>query len=279
MRLGRQGIGAPADPEQWAAGVAGEGYRAAIFPVGHEDGEADQRAYAEAASRRDIIIAEVGAWSNPLSADPQQRSEEVRHCQKQLELAERIGARCCVNIAGSRGDQWDGPHSANFSEETFALIVDTVREIVDAVKPRRTFYTLETMPWVFPDTADSYLALLKAIDRPGMAVHLDPVNLISSPRVYYRSGEMIRDFFAKLGPYIKSAHAKDILLGSRLTVQLDEAVPGRGMLDYRVFLTELNRLDPDTPLIIEHLASEAEYREAAGYIRGTARELDIDLEQ
>lgn len=272
-------LGVLKDPECWAEAVRSEGYRAAVFPVSHKAEEAEQEAYVRAAGKRDIIIAEVGAWSNPLNPDPKQQREAIRNCQKQLELAERVGARCCVNIAGSRGDQWDGPHPDNFSDETFALIVDTVRDIIDAVNPKRTFYALEAMPWIFPDTADNYLALLKAIDRPGMAVHFDPANLVVSPRLYYHNDEMIRGFFAKLGPYIKSVHAKDILLRPHLTVHLEEVRPGQGGLDYRVLLTELKRLDSDTTLIIEHLKSEAEYREAAKYIRGTARELGIDIDR
>ena len=279
MRLGADMLGVLKDPECWAEAVRSEGYRAAVFPVSHKAEEAEQEAYVRAAGKRDIVIAEVGAWSNPLNPDPKQQREAIRNCQKQLELAERVGARCCVNIAGSRGDQWDGPHPDNFSDETFALIVDTVRDIIDAVNPKRTFYALEAMPWIFPDTADNYLALLKAIDRPGMAVHFDPANLVVSPRLYYHNDEMIRGFFAKLGPYIKSVHAKDILLRPHLTVHLEEVRPGQGGLDYRVLLTELKRLDPDTTLIIEHLKSEAEYREAAKYIRGTARELGIDIDR
>ena len=72
-------------------------------------------------------------------------------------MADEIGARCCVNIAGSRGAKWDGPHPADLTPETFDLIVQSVREIIDAVKPTRAFYTLETMPWMYPDSADSYL--------------------------------------------------------------------------------------------------------------------------
>lgn len=40
--------------------------------------------------------------------------------------------------------------------------MQNVRQIVDAVKPKRTFYTLETMPWVIPDSPDSYLKLIEA---------------------------------------------------------------------------------------------------------------------
>ncbi|MHC4542678.1 MAG: sugar phosphate isomerase/epimerase, partial [Planctomycetota bacterium] len=82
-----------------------------------------------------------------------------------------------MNISGSRGERWDGPSPKNFTDETFDIIVATTRAIIDEVKPTRTYFTLETMPWAYPDSADSYVALLKAIDRKRFAVHLDPVNL------------------------------------------------------------------------------------------------------
>ena len=130
------------------------------------------------------MIAEVGVWNNPLSADEAERRRAIELCQQKLALAEAIGARCCVNISGSRGEVWDGPHPDNYSSDTFDLVVETTRRIIDAVKPARTYFTLETMPWMIPDSVDSYLELLHAIDRPRFAVHLDPVNLINTPRLY-----------------------------------------------------------------------------------------------
>lgn len=169
-------------------------------PVDFRADDETVRAYREAARQGDIVIAEAGAWGNPISPDEAVRSDSISFAQRQLELAERIGAKVCVNITGSRSEQWDGPHEENLTDDTFALIVDSVREIIDAVKPVNTFYALETMPWAFPDSADSYLALLKAIDRPQLAVHFDPVNMISSPRTLYGNGEMIRDFVKNSGP-------------------------------------------------------------------------------
>jgi len=265
------------EPDRWIAAHQSAGYRAALCPVGHEADDQTIAAYRQAAARADILIAEVGAWSNPISPDEGTRKQAIDHCIRRLELADRIGARCCVNIAGSRGEQWDGPHADNFSDDTFALIVDTVRLIIDQVNPSQTFFTLETMPWIVPDSADSYLALIQAIDRASFAVHFDPVNMIASPRTYYANGAMIRDFVRRLGPHIKNCHAKDIRIGSQLTVHLEEVIPGTGALDYRTFLQELNGLDPDTPLILEHLQSEADYRQAADYVRRTARELSIEV--
>ncbi len=276
MRLGGPIFETTSDPEAWAHAVRNKGYRAATCPVKSDVDDATCRAYVRAAADADIVIAEVGAWSNPISADADERRVAIARCQSQLALADRIGARCCVNISGSRGAKWDGPDPANLTSETFDLVVETTRAIIDAVKPIRTFYTLETMPWAYPDSPDTYLELIHAIDRPAFAVHLDPVNMISSPRRFFNNGAFIRDCFAKLGPYIKNCHGKDIALGDRLTVHLDEVRPGLGSLDYAVFLRELNKLD-DVPLVLEHLPSEEEYDLAAAHVRAVAREQGIEL--
>jgi sugar phosphate isomerase/epimerase len=277
MRLGAPIFGPSTDPDAWIAAVQRRGYRAAYCPLKPDADAATIRAYARAAERADIVIAEVGAWSNPLSPDADTRAAAIAKCQASLALADQIGARCCVNIAGSRGAKWDGPHPADLTPETFGLIVQSVREIIDAVKPSRTFYTLETMPWMVPDSADSYLALIAAIDRKQFAVHLDIVNLICSPQRFFDNAGLIRECVAKLGPQIKSCHAKDIALADRLTVHLDEVRPGLGGLDYRTLLRELAGRDPDLPLMLEHLPDPEEYDQAAAHVRAVAQEIGVEL--
>ena len=277
MRLGGPLFENSPHAQSWITAVQRSGYRAAYCPVDAKTEPAAAQEYVDAARHADIVIAEVGAWSNPISPDAETRRAAIERCKEQLALADRIGARCCVNIAGSRGARWDGPHPDNFAEDTFDQIVETVRDILDSVQPTRTFYALETMPWIFPDSPDSYLRLIAAIDRPRFAVHLDPVNMISSPARFFRNGDFIKECFSKLGRYIKTCHAKDIALSDRLTVHLDEVRPGLGDLDYGTFLRELNRLDPDIPLMLEHLPGEEEYRLAAAHIRSVAREEGLQL--
>jgi sugar phosphate isomerase/epimerase len=265
-------------PGGWVRALREHGFRAAYWPLPDEAPAAEVDAYAEAARAAGIVIAEIGAWhANPLSPDDATRARGVERCRAQLALAERVGARCCVNVAGSRGDAWDAPHPDNLSADTFALIVDTVREILDDVQPARTYFTLEPMPWTLPDSPDSYLALLRAIDRPRFAVHLDPVNFVNSPAKLYDNAALLRECFAKLGPHIRSVHAKDIVLEPRLTVHLQEVRPGLGVLDFRVLLTELDRLDPDTPVLVEHLGSDADYAAAVAHIRGVAGALGVEV--
>ena len=276
IRLGGPIVEKYEHPDQWVENVKRAGYSAAYCPVQPGTDSSTIQAYADAAKAANIVIAEVGAWSNPLSPDDDARHAALKKNQEALALADEIGALCCVNIAGSRGDLWDGHHADNFTDDTFDLIVETVRGIIDAVRPTRTFYTLETMPWAYPHTVDSYLALIEAIDRPQFAVHLDPVNMVTSPLVYYQNAELFRECFSKLWQHIKSCHAKDIILGDKLTVHLDEVRPGLGILDYRVFLTEANRLNRDVPIMLEHLPAE-EYPPAADYVRNVARENGVPI--
>lgn len=277
MRLGGPVFGKDLDPERWVAAVKAAGYRAAYCPVGSDASPEVIQSYAAAAAQADIVIAEVGAWSNPISPDEGERQKAIDLCKRQLALADAIGARCCVNIAGSRSTLWDGPHPLNLTRETFEMIVAWVRETIDEVKPQRTFFALETMPWIYPDSPDSYLELINAIDREEFAVHLDPVNLVCSPQRYFKNGALIHECFSRLGPYIKSAHAKDIKLGDQLTTHLDEVRAGLGFLDYRTFLSEMEKLPADTPIMLEHLQTEEEYRQAAEYVRSVASDLDITL--
>jgi sugar phosphate isomerase/epimerase len=264
-------------PDAWAQVVKKLGYRAAYCPVGPKESDDVVKAYAAAAKKADIVIAEVGAWSNPLSPDEKTRKGALAKCREGLALAERIGANCCVNVTGSRSaEHWYGPHPENLTKETFDMIVETTRGIIDDVKPARTYFTLETMPWAYPDSLGSYVQLIKAIDRKRFAVHYDPVNLISSPQRYFKNAKLISGFFKKLGRHIKSCHAKDILLQAKVTTHLDEVRPGLGNLDYAVLLKELSRF-ADTPLMIEHLKGAEEYAKAAEHIRSVAKKIGLSF--
>ena len=268
MRLGGPLFCRYEDAESWAYAVRASGYRAAYCPLDLVEGRSSQecRKLVEAARKADIVIAEVPAWSNPISQDEGERREAIGLCQRRLELAERVGANCCVNIAGSNGKNKSEPHPENLNSETFDRIVESVREIIDAVKPKKTAYTLEMMPWVHPASPNSYLRLINAIQREGFAVHLDPVNIVSTIHRFYYNAALLEECFTLLGPYVRSCHAKDIVLREKLTVNLQEVRPGLGKLDYSTYLRSIEQLDPDMPLMLEHLRTETEYRKAADHI-------------
>ena len=278
IRLGGPLFKKYTNPDEWVSALKELNYKAAYCPVNVGARAIEIQDYKNAAQKADIVISEVGAWSNPIDPDESKRKVALEKCINSLQLADEIGANCCVNISGSRNpEKWAGPHKDNLTPGTFDFIVETTRKIIDAVKPKNTFYALETMPWAYPDSVDSYEKLIKAINRKQFAVHLDPVNLVVSPQIYYKNGEMISEAFKKLGPFIKSCHAKDILLKEdELTPHLPEVRAGLGNLNYAVYLRELSKLN-NIPLMLEHLNTADDYNLAAKYIRGIAKENNIFL--
>ena len=267
MRLGAPIMDGISTPEEWVSLHQKYGYRAAYSPI-HQISELDtKKDFINAAEKHDIILAEIGAWSNPMSLNQEERKKAIKHCKEQLFIADESNTKCCVNIAGNLGEPWDGHSAQNFAREAFDLVVETTREIIDSVKPKRTYYTIEMMPWMYPYDEDSYLDLINAIDREHFAVHLDIVNIITSPIKYYNTASVIKSCFDKLGKYIKSIHVKDIIMSQKMTVHLDEIIPGKGNFNHKCLIEEVRKLDENIPLMLEHLSTKEEYIEAGEYIK------------
>jgi sugar phosphate isomerase/epimerase len=266
------------DPAVLARAHRDLGYRAAYAPkITISDTDRIKATIREYAAL-DLAIAEVGGWCNMLDPDPEKRRKNLAYVTGQVALADELGARCCPNIAGSfNPDVWYGPHPDNLSRRFFDATVENVRHILDAVKPRRTKFTIEMMGWSIPSGPDEYVELIKAVDRPGFAVHLDVCNVMNSPYRIYNNSDVIGECFAKLGPWIKSCHAKDLAWEVELQVHFREVIPGRGVIDYKRYLTELSRLGTDAPLMLEHLKNAGEFTEGRRYIQGVARSAGVSL--
>jgi sugar phosphate isomerase/epimerase len=278
---GRIRLGGPVtiegdDPDALARAHRAKGYRAAYCPKVPLDDRERLRATEEAFARHEVVVAEVGRWVNLLDADPEVRRRNLATVTEGLALAEAVGARCCVDIAGSfSATSWFGPHPDNLSPRFFDAAVENARKILDAVKPSRTTFCYEMMAWSLPDSPDECLRMIEAVDRKAFSVHLDPCNLVNSPTRFYASSDVLRECYRKLGPRIASVHAKDLTWDVEMAVHLREVRIGLGSIDYGVFLAEHVRHAPDAPLMLEHLPSEAEYDAARDQVFATGKRLGI----
>jgi sugar phosphate isomerase/epimerase len=276
IRLGGHGLPVKSDdPFAFARAHRDFGYGAAYCPPVRLADAARLSDIRKAFEAENIVIAEVGVWRNLITPDDATRKANREHALELLALADEVGARCAVSYIGSylAGSDY-APHPKNLAGEAFGDCVATVRDLIDTVKPRRAKFALEMMQYSLPDSVDSYLDLIRAVDRPAFAAHLDPVNLILTPRQYWDSGALIRECFEKLGAFIVSCHAKDIVLHHQAALHFDEILPGRGQLDYRTYLRALDRLPGDVPLMLEHLP-DADYALARDHIFAIGDEIGV----
>ncbi len=282
IRLGGPLVGLDTrDPREMARAHKDYGFTAAYCPdpLKVEDTER-VREVREGFAAEDVMIAEVGAWCNLIAAEEDRRATNQQYVCERLALADEVGARCCVDFIGSLAPGTDyGPDPRNLAREGFDLCVETVRKVIDGVKPKRARFCLEMMQWVLPDNVRVYRELIEAVDRPAFAVHLDPVNIIVSPRMYFNTATVYKECFDVLGPWVVSCHAKDLILRGELALHFDEVPPGQGNMDYAAYLRGLDALPGEIPLMLEHLESREQYTAARNHVMKVAREEDITLKQ
>ena len=264
------------DPADMAREHRRLGYSAAYCPKAKVSDSALIAAIQREFAAQNVVLAEVGAWCNLMDPDAEKRRANLAYVTERMALADAVGARCCVDYAGSFSDKipW-GPHPRNLSTEFFDGTVQNCRAMIDAVKPTRSVFSIEMMGWNVPDSPDSYLQLIRAVDRKQFGVHMDVCNGINSPRKFYDNAAFTAECFSKLGRWIVSCHAKDLQWIPELNVHFQEVIPGRGSVDYRAYLTELSKLPVDAPLMLEHLKTAEEYDEGRAYIQKVAGEAGV----
>lgn len=255
-------------PEEWAAKHVALGLKSVVFPVDYLAGEEKILAYKKAADEAGLLIAEVGVWRNTLAKDLCERQKWIDYAVNQLKMADRIGARCCVNVVGTPyGPRWDGGYKDNFSEELWKMAVKMIQQIIDEAKPVNTKFSIESMPWMIPSSPDEYVKLMDDVNRNEFGAHLDVVNMITSPKRYFFNDEFLKECFSKLKGKICSCHLKDVRLKEEYTFQLEECACGNGNLNIELFAELATNSDQKMPMIIEHLTSDEEYIKSVEYVK------------
>src|SRR5207237_9754605 len=88
------------DPRQLAREHRRLGYSAAYCPMAKADDTARVAEIQKAFAAENVVIAEVGAWKNMLDPDAETRRANQRYVTERMALAEAVGRRCCVDLAG-----------------------------------------------------------------------------------------------------------------------------------------------------------------------------------
>ncbi len=256
------------DPDAYIAECNRMGLRAAASPDHHLGGIDDLRRIKRAFASADIVISEIGGWSNCLDPRPAERKQAMATIAEALATADELGAVCCITLAGSLNEELAyGIDPQNFSDATFTAVADWIRQVLNEVRPKRTKLVIETTPWTPIDSIDQYERLLQAVDNDALAVHLDPVNFVTDARTYFDTGQLLNECFDRFGSRIVSCHAKDIRQLDPKTVQLEEVPPGEGVLDYRTFLRRARQLSTELPIVIEHLDTQQQYASAVEFLQ------------
>lgn len=278
MRLGLSSPLQHTDAKEWAQRLENLGCKSVNFPIPYNAPENTIADYVDAAREHDLLIAEVGIWKNVFATDFKEREEARTFAVGQLRMADEIGAKCCVNTAGTYGGPiWDGGYPENLTKECWGLTVGYIQQLIDEVNPQKVKFSLEPMPWMIPTSPDECLKLLHDVDRKAFGIHLDVINMVNCPYRYFHIDDFVQECFDKLGDRVLSCHLKDVRLTQKLTFMLEETTCGKGVLNIEQYGRLINACDEEMPVIIEHLNTDEEYIESLSYVIGRMKGAGIPV--
>ncbi len=125
----------------------------------------------------------------------------------------------------------------------YIAVLGMVRRIADTAARHGITFALETGQ----ETADALLDFLFEVDRENVGVNFDPANMI-----LYGTGDPV-EALETVGQNVLTVHCKDgIFPSASAPGALGTEMPiGKGIVDFRAFLTMLRKIGYEKPLFIE----------------------------
>lgn len=189
--------------------------------------------------------------------DPEARSGAVSKVVEGAALAARLGAGCYLIRPGSRNPA--GPwtsHRDNHTPEAYALLVRTMREIARRTVALNIVTVVETHVVSILNTPKVCRLLIESVNSANIRLVMDYVNHFESIDQVYSDTERLNHIFKTIGPLAPVCHVKDITVGNRLVVHLEETVPGLGELNLALALGLFHANHPEGYALIEHLGPD-----------------------
>jgi len=222
---------------------------------------------------RNIAIAVLGCYINPVHPDPAAREKQLRSFEEHLRFARDFGCAIVGTETGSCNKDCSF-HPDTEKPETFDLFCKSLERLVktaekcgsivaiEAVADQHTISSIEKMEQV-----------LLRLASPALKVIYDPVNLIPKAGLAESQTQFFTRAFTAFGDEIAAIHAKDFRMENGAK---NGALPaGTGELDYTALLSLIMERKPGIDILLEN-TSPATGQQAAAYLRGIAGGIAAD---
>lgn len=206
-------------------------------------------------------------------------SEQREKFKRHLSHAAMLRAHCAGFAMKPEGAHpFDPVTEKNWDRDTWLRCMDRVADLLQIAREQGAVVAAHPHLLTPLNSIERFRELLGSFDSTHLKALLDPVNL-THPADVFDTAQVINDLFDALHGHIAAIHTKDILLtrGTGGLLQLEETVPGRGVLDYRVLLRRASVLAPEVTLQVEHFEGE-DIVEGQDFISAVAAELGLTID-
>lgn len=229
----------------------------------------------EAHARHKLAIPMLCCSSDFTQTNQDERSKQVEHEKRNVDVTARLGGKFCRVLSGQR-------RPGVSREQGVRWVVDCIKEVLDYSAPKGIVLTMENHYkdnyWTYPEFAqkqDVFLEIVNQIDSPCFGVQYDPSNAILA-------GEDPLDLLEKVKHRVVTMHASDRHLKPGHTIDelrnvedsvgyasiLTHGEVGKGMNNYPHIFRTLREVGFDGWVSIEDgLSGIEEIRASAKYLR------------
>lgn len=220
---------------------------------------------------RNISVAVLGCYINPVHPDPDARDRSLRLFEEHLRFARDFGCAIVGTETGSRNPDCSW-HPDTAREETFDTLCASVERLLKTAEGCGSIVGIE--PVADQHTVSSIELMQKLLARfpsPALKVIYDPVNLIPQAGLTETQDRFFCRAFEAFGEHIAAIHAKDFRMeGGRKAGDLPA---GTGDLDYPALLKLLNAKKPGIDILLEN-SKPATARETIAFLQETAKRFE-----
>ena len=211
---------------------------------------------------RNITMTALGGTYNMIHPDVQRRADGLRNLRVLAAACERLGTSVITLCTGSRDpDNMWRRHPDNDTLEAWNDLVVSMRQAIEVAEEYQVTLAFEPEVANVVDSAIKARRIIDQIGSPYLKIVMDGANIFHTGELP-RMREVLDEAFALLGEHIAFAHAKDLDRDG----EAGHLAAGKGLLDYDQYLSLLNNVDPDVPIIL-HGLSEAEVDGCVSFLR------------
>ena len=216
----------------------------------------------EEMSSRNITMTALSGTYNMIHPDLQQRADGLRNLRVLASACDQLGTSVITLCTGTRdpNSMWRR-HPDNDSPEAWDDLVISMCQAIQVAEEYQVTLAFEPEVANVVDSAIKARRIIDQIGSPYLKVVMDGANIFHAGELP-RMREILGEAFALLGEHIAFAHAKDLDRDG----EAGHLAAGKGLLDYDQYLSLLNDIDSDVPIVL-HGLSEAEVDGCVAFLR------------
>lgn len=228
--------------------------------------EASTAEWADAFAAADVPVTGVAAYLNILHPDPRQRRANLDMFKVYLREAKLLGTRYVATETGTgaTSSDWDFD-DWNRTAEAWDMLRSVTEELLATARDEDVVLLLEPYSPQVCDSPETVVRLLDEFDSPHLGLVMDPTNWFSLETAKPECvDDVIRSGFdIERGRYF-NVHAKDVD-PTPDNGKPSLPAPGKGIMNYELYVSLLAADGYDGPIVIEHL-DEADIPRARDFI-------------